>query len=668
MADDSILEFIISLKDQLTDPHHKAAGAVVGDFKKMEDSAAKFAQRTKLAAKDLEQLSKPKSGSKSRFKTLDAELRTFDDHLKEAARDSERLERQLDKVRTKWNDPHINSTQPAGGGLLGSIMLGNLGSQGLMRLWGLTKDTLIDSLQASMSFGATSKSFEVLTGDPKRGKQLVNELRDLKQTTIMGASVYKNAQTLMGFGIGDNEVVKDLRMIGDVAMGDQERMANLTLAFAQTRASGKLMGQDLLQYINAGFNPLSVMSEKWQEFGLKKKTSVGKLKDMMSDGKISADAVTKAFEMATGEGGKFHGMMDQIGETAFGKMQKMKGNWAAFQIDLGNAIMPIAENFIQAGNDALHFLHISETIPEQLGRERMEMNSLVDSITHLNKGNDQRGRLLDMLISKYPDLFGNIDKERVKNYELLDILGRVNGEYKKRIELAALDLQIDENKKTVVEDQALATRLQAGTASWWDKMKAADRARTNGLFGHLSQEDQINALLQDADSRVRANALLERHKQEASIRATYNKAILIGRKEYPFPDEWKKGRMVAKNYQALHKELDWVKANQYNIPELEKHDWSVLQKLVGEKPTAQAPESPASANSTSSGNISGDSSASKGIVGGGKKQIIINVNKEMVSGGINITAQNIDQGINDFERKVEEVFLRVLNSANAVDG
>ena len=162
-------------------------------------------------------------------------------------------------------------------------------------------------------------------------------------------------------------------------MGDTQRMESLTLAFSQVRAGGKLMGQDLLQFINAGFNPLQVMSQHWKEFGLKQKLSVGQLKKLMEDGKISADAVTKAFDIATSKGGQFHNMMAQIGETSAGHLMKLKGNWAAFQIDLGNALMPIADSFLDAGNDLLHFLDISKTVPETLQTEKNSIDFLVES-------------------------------------------------------------------------------------------------------------------------------------------------------------------------------------------------------------------------------------------------------------------------------------------------
>ena len=78
-------------------------------------------------------------------------------------------------------------------------------------------------------------------------------------------------------------------MLGDVSAGNKEHMEALTLAFSQTTAAGKLMGQDLLQYINAGFNPLQIIAEHTGK-------KMSDLKDAMSEGKECApiDAISES--------------------------------------------------------------------------------------------------------------------------------------------------------------------------------------------------------------------------------------------------------------------------------------------------------------------------------------------------------------------------------------
>lgn len=117
----------------------------------------------------------------------------------------------------------------------------------------------------------------------------------------------KGAQTLLGFGVAAEKVMPILKQIGDISMGNADRFQSLVLAFAQASANGKLMGQDLLQMINAGFNPLNQMSKDTGK-------SIAELRDEMSRGAISAEDMEKAFAAATAEGGQFYGMLEKQSE------------------------------------------------------------------------------------------------------------------------------------------------------------------------------------------------------------------------------------------------------------------------------------------------------------------------------------------------------------------
>ena len=108
---------------------------------------------------------------------------------------------------------------------------------------------------------------------------------------------------MLGFNIEVEKVPRYLQAIGDVSMGDTQRFNSLTLAFSQMSAAGKLMGQDLNQMINAGFNPLQIMADKTGK-------SIAALKDEMSKGAISAEMVQQAFIDATSASGKFYNMSE----------------------------------------------------------------------------------------------------------------------------------------------------------------------------------------------------------------------------------------------------------------------------------------------------------------------------------------------------------------------
>lgn len=156
------------------------------------------------------------------------------------------------------------------------------------------------------------KSFEVLLGSKANAMKMIAEIKQLAiDSPLEMPQVSGAVQTLLGFGVASEKVMGIVGQLSDVSMGNAERFQSLALVYAQTQAAGKLMGQDLLQMINAGFNPLQVISEKTGK-------SIGQLKDEMSAGAISAEMVADAFTTVTSEGGKFYQMTQKQAEGIVG--------------------------------------------------------------------------------------------------------------------------------------------------------------------------------------------------------------------------------------------------------------------------------------------------------------------------------------------------------------
>lgn len=184
-------------------------------------------------------------------------------------------------------------------------------------------------------------SFKNLAGE-QMGNELFEQLKEYElRTPMIMNDLAQGAQTMLAFNIPVQEVMEHLKAIGDISMGDSEKFKSLTLAFSQMSATGKLMGQDLLQMINAGFNPLQVISEKTGK-------SIGELKDEMSKGAISTKMVQEAFHAAASEGGQFNGMLEQQSKTMKGALSNLEGAWQYMLNDIGEA----QEGFIVDSIDA----------------------------------------------------------------------------------------------------------------------------------------------------------------------------------------------------------------------------------------------------------------------------------------------------------------------------
>lgn len=163
-------------------------------------------------------------------------------------------------------------------------------------------------------------SFKTLTGSEEAGKAMYDEIVKFgQQTPLLEKDLAKAAQTMLSFNIEQEKVVPLLKQFGDISMGDAQKLQSLALAFSQASSTGKLMGQDLLQMINAGFNPLAEIARKTGR-------NLGDLKEDMAEGKITVEMLEGAFKSATSEGGKFHGMLTSMGDSMGGALSNMEGS------------------------------------------------------------------------------------------------------------------------------------------------------------------------------------------------------------------------------------------------------------------------------------------------------------------------------------------------------
>lgn len=193
---------------------------------------------------------------------------------------------------------------------------------------------------------ALEVSFRTLLGSQQASAELMRQMKEFAAATpLQLGDLAKGAQTMLGFNVDAAEIMPMLKAIGDISMGDAQKFQSLTLAFSQMQSVGKLMGQDLLQMINAGFSPLAVMADKTGK-------SIGELKEEMSAGAISADMVKQAFIDATSEGGQFYGMLSGQGDTVKGAIAQLSGAIT----DMSNGIGEQSEGLIKGSVNSLKWL------------------------------------------------------------------------------------------------------------------------------------------------------------------------------------------------------------------------------------------------------------------------------------------------------------------------
>jgi tape measure domain-containing protein len=186
----------------------------------------------------------------------------------------------------------------------------------------------------------TAVSFEVMLGSEEKSKKMLEDIGNMDAKKVFGLSTMQDAaKQMLTFGVNSEEVLGHLSKLGDIASGDKNKLNSLALTFGQVTAAGQLTGGDLLQFINAGFNPL-------QELATMTGEELSVLKDKMSKGAISAQDVAAAISHATGEGGKFHDMTGRMAETTGVKLQGLRDKLVEMAMNLWPKLEPLVVGII----------------------------------------------------------------------------------------------------------------------------------------------------------------------------------------------------------------------------------------------------------------------------------------------------------------------------------
>lgn len=196
------------------------------------------------------------------------------------------------------------------------------------------------AIEARGKIEALEVSFSTLLRSTEKANQLVSQLKDYGNVTPYDTEgLSKAAQTMLSFGISYEKVMPTLKQLGDVAMGSQDKLSRLTLAFSQMSAAGRVTKEDLNQMVDAGFNPLQVISQQTGE-------SIGTLFDKVSKGQVSVQQIANAFADATKEGGQFHDMALNMSDTVEGKMSTMQDAIDGAYQSIGKFIEPAVKSGI----------------------------------------------------------------------------------------------------------------------------------------------------------------------------------------------------------------------------------------------------------------------------------------------------------------------------------
>jgi tape measure domain-containing protein len=229
---------------------------------------------------------------------------------------------------------------------------------------------------AVMSAGKFEKlrtSLNVLTGSAEEGSKAFERLVKFSAgTPFQLDELVKANNTLLGFGMSSDSAYKALKNIGDIAAVSGGDLQGISVAFGQVAASGRLMGQDLLQLINNGVPIIDMLASSMG-------VATSEVKGLVSEGAVTFPVLIKAFEDATSAGGQFAGGMELQSKTIFGLFSTLRDNMNIALAEIGNSISENL-NFAQVVGDLTAYVQRLTASFKQLTPEAQKKLILIAGI------------------------------------------------------------------------------------------------------------------------------------------------------------------------------------------------------------------------------------------------------------------------------------------------
>lgn len=180
-------------------------------------------------------------------------------------------------------------------------------------------------------------NFTTMLGSQEAAVQKVEELKKFAASTPLSMDdLAKGTQTLLAFGVESENSTGILRQLGDIALGDADKMQRLSTAFGKATAAGKVTGDTVQQMIDAGWNPLIQISKAAGE-------TMEETQKRMSAGKVSVEELQSAMEAVTSGTGQFAGGMEAASHTTQGLISTLQDNARAL---VGEVFQPISDGLL----------------------------------------------------------------------------------------------------------------------------------------------------------------------------------------------------------------------------------------------------------------------------------------------------------------------------------
>jgi len=241
-------------------------------------------------------------------------------------------------------------------------------------------------------------------------------------------------------GVYASDLMKTLRMIGDTAGGNMEKMKRIANNYAQIVSIGKASMLDMRQFAYAGIPIFEAVSKELN-------VSQQELRKLISDGKVTSDIIEKVFKDLTGINGIFENATEKGAKTIKARLQNLgdikqiaMGSWGDRIVNAGTTygkdstflnLLTKAEDFFTWIKEHADVKNIERDV-KAIKDNRNEQSLLNDLIEQAKENNDKElAKVLEKRLKELKNTF-DVDERRSYNANAYDIYNKKYNEYREK--------------------------------------------------------------------------------------------------------------------------------------------------------------------------------------------------------------------------------------------
>lgn len=270
---------------------------------------------------------------------------------------------------------------------------------------------LAEVVKSGVDYNATMESyltnFKVMLGSEEAAATKLSEIRKMAASTPFSLDdLTSGTQTLLQFGIASDDTTGVLQRLGDISLGNAEKLQTLTRAYGKMSSAQKVTLENVNMMIDAGFNPLNQICDATGE-------SMSDLYKRISDGKVSFSELEAAVEAATSQGGQFYNGMLEASQTFNGRLSTLTDNTKALLGALSDSFYSSLSDLLPVANDVVLELTDAFTeggVPAMLDTAAELLDNFADGLIQkipdaVSAVSDLLTELLNYLADHQDDIF-----------------------------------------------------------------------------------------------------------------------------------------------------------------------------------------------------------------------------------------------------------------------